>query len=242
MVDIYIDDSGGFDAKSPILLIGAHYSTNSVYLREKLEGFEKYLNSRVQLQVYLEDYQKNGLHACDNHPAINAEFFSLLNIAGGRYSLIFTQKKTNARTLKKSLYIKVLVRLLHSLIQQANNDGEVANIIYESADSYLSGNVTDNEILKKAILSKNPNANITVEGKDKSFKLLSFVDYACYSMSNNIARILARKTVDSAKAVVSSFDLVFQNTSMLIDFDRDKFLTPRKSSKQERDLEQWVHS
>lgn len=237
MAEIYIDESGGFDAEKEIFLVGAHLCFDSAGLDLGIQLFEDELYSNVKYQTVLDDYEKQGIHACKNSAMIKNLFSSFLNRATGRYAFAFTREKTLEQTPKEQ-YIHMVAGLVRTLIMKANNQGEVAHLIYELSENYLSGN--DNGLLQSEILEKNKNANITIRGDDKKFKKLGFVDYASNLLYVNIRRVLNNRTPKEEVLNASLYEFIEQNTSFIWDMDRKKWLEPRKLPKNERALDFWL--
>ncbi len=197
---IYIDEAGDLNenSKSKVFILGCIITDSPELL---LNGFSK-LKFDMERDLFLlrhkDQFNKEGFHACTNHPDLYSYFLKFIYPLNFRcYFIVINKTSEKFKELKlksneeiyndciklllKDRLVKRKLELNHLIFEQNLPNPSKTRLLNRKNELIkIIENINDLLIEKKYI---NQSLRFSVELKDKNEELLSIVDYACHIVS-----------------------------------------------------------
>lgn len=227
----YIDESGGIDTNSNFFILGCYKTDTPELLRTSLNKLKNEILESPYFAPQRKKFQKEGFHACDNHPDIRAKFYNLVSTLNIRaYILLFDKRSEIFRSLKETIssneiYNICIQKLLKDRLIKNRQDRN--HFIFEQYGNKVNNWIENvNSVISTMVLDIDNNFNIDcqydVVVHDKSDINLSIIDYLNYIFNHCFEQ------EKPWRRMFENFSIIEPKIGLIYKMDRDLFFDKNK--------------
>lgn len=234
-----VDESGNLNNNSKVFVLGCVITDDEVTLRYNIQNFLNGIKNDIYLSRYWKQIDKDGLHACSNHPDIYSRFVQLLNqlnfrayfVVVDKTSTFFKEKKVAIDSLQ--FYDECIYILLKDRLVKRKLDSN--NIVFEQNTSKSTPDAIKKRTQEIAGVIRNIQLALIEEGHiskdliyqvklvDKSDILISVVDY----MNHIVSKIYEGRNGKRETNMLLNYQLIEPKIGCIYDAANREFLKLR---------------